>query len=346
MMNYNISEHIRIQSLIQKYVEKLGGIYLDFSIPEDRKRWDEVKDKKIFKWIVDLETRFNPSCPPWKMEPKGTGMHNAGSPWNGKSLHNYNRWSWRTFGDGIKGWHLSIGEDAVWQALPLVLISWSFGDGAGDGNLHHIACEIARDTAKDELYFEAEENASIAVAIMNMALGFTKDTIKRHFDFSGKICPLRWFDAVWDAKSKRTIYVANDLYAKFKERVAGYMSRLATEDKPVKIDPVEDVPDVVPPVIKDVELIEPARPKVFYRVQSGAFSDKENAKKYRDNVEKWLNFGEMIDHLKADHERAVKQGKESRPVDDYSFAELETQLEAWIADYTPASKPFTVKVQK
>ena len=87
--------------------------------------------------------------------------------------------------------HLAIDETQVIQSLPFDRNSWSCGDGAkGTGNRKSISVEICRATHEDKsLYLQAEENAVYVVARLLYAHNLSIGKLKKHQDWSGKICP-------------------------------------------------------------------------------------------------------------------------------------------------------------
>ena len=87
--------------------------------------------------------------------------------------------------------HLAVDESEVIQGLPFDRNSWSCGDGAkGTGNRKSISLEICRPTHEDKsLYLQAEENAVYVVARLLYAHNLSIERLKKHQDWSGKICP-------------------------------------------------------------------------------------------------------------------------------------------------------------
>lgn len=210
-------------------------------------------------WFEDLEPRR--SYRHYTMRPEYVTIHNAGSPWGGKSLHAYNRRSIATSCDGIKSWHLSCGEDGVYQALPFDVNGWHAGDNGGPGNRKSIGIEIARDLSQDaSLYAEAEVMGAKAAACILSALGLSVDQLKKHQDWSGKYCPHRILrEGRWES---------------FKSEVGLYLKDIkgASSDHQAQI--MEPTP--------------PDEQKTFYRVQVGAFNEYANADRYRKSMNKVL----------------------------------------------------------
>ena len=87
--------------------------------------------------------------------------------------------------------HLAVDESEVIQGLPFDRNSWSCGDGKhGKGNRNSISIEICRATHEDKsLYTKAEENAVYVVARLLFANNLSIEKLKKHQDWSGKMCP-------------------------------------------------------------------------------------------------------------------------------------------------------------
>lgn len=87
--------------------------------------------------------------------------------------------------------HLAVDESEVIQGLPFERNSWACGDGAtGTGNRKSINVEICRAThVNQSLYKKAEENAVYVVARLLYANQLSIEKLKKHQDWSGKLCP-------------------------------------------------------------------------------------------------------------------------------------------------------------
>lgn len=224
----------------------------------DKKLITAAQKLKI-PWLEDLELAR--SYTHYAMRPEYVTIHNAASPWGGKSLHAYNRRSIATSCDGIKSWHLSCGEDGVYQALPFDVNGWHAGDNGGPGNRKSIGIEIARDLSQDaSLYTEAEVMGAKAAACVLYSLGLGVDLLRKHQDWSGKYCPHRILrEGRWES---------------FKSEVGLYLKDIKGASSAHVAEPVE-------PIVPDTK-------KVFYRVQVGAFNEYANADRYRKSMNKVL----------------------------------------------------------
>lgn len=201
-------------------------------------------------WHEDLEPKR--SYTHYPMQPEYITIHNAASPWGGKSLHAYNRRSIAASVDGVKSWHVSCGEEGAFQALPFNTNAWHAGDSGGPGNRSSIGIEIARDLSTDgNLYASAEDNGAKAAACLLYAFDLGLDRLKKHQDWSGKYCPYRILkEGRWES---------------FKARVGHYLEVLDTDE----IDTSKNQePNTV----------------TFHCVQVGAFTSEDNARRFKDQV--------------------------------------------------------------
>lgn len=210
-------------------------------------------------WAEDLEP--GRSFDHYPMTAEYVTIHNAASPWGGKSLHTYNRRSIATSCDGVKSWHLSCGEDGVYQALPFTINAWHAGDGNGPGNRKSVGIEIARDLSQDaSLYAQAEANGAKAAACVLYSLGLGVDRLRKHQDWSGKYCPHK--------------ILREGRWEDFKSEVGLYLKDIKGASSVHETAPAE-------PLVPDTK-------KVFYRVQVGAFSAYDRADAYRKGMDSLL----------------------------------------------------------
>ena len=148
--------------------------------------------------------------------------------------------------------HYCVDESEIYQTLPLDWTSWNAGDGRGPGNTESISIEITRDMDyKSDAYAKAEENAAILAADLLKRNGLTADALRRHYDWNGKMCPHRMFEAEAGKTTGRT-------WQQFKNLVASLMA-------PPKPEPPDKGDD--PAIITTVRLekgtvIHPAPPLV------------------------------------------------------------------------------------
>ncbi len=149
---------------------------------------------KITHGIVDTAIQMlipfknEKARPMYPMKAKYIAIHNTANPGaTGKQNANYvvNQ-------NEYKSWHFTIGNNEIYQHLPITESGWHCGDGEnGKGNRESIGVEIA------EVY-GAEKTAVKFIAELMKATGIGIDNVLPHKYFSGKNCP-RLILPHWDS---------------------------------------------------------------------------------------------------------------------------------------------------
>ena len=82
-------------------------------------------------------------------------------------------------------YHVVIDEKEAIEVLPLDEVAWHAGDGNGQGNRASIGIEICESGNRQKTL----QNAVKLVAKVLKERGWGVDRLRRHFDWSGKVCP-------------------------------------------------------------------------------------------------------------------------------------------------------------
>lgn len=222
-----------------------------------------MKTIKIEKNLVPY-SRYPIKCP-YEMKPIGITIHNTAnsSPAKNEIIYMARR-------DDEVSFHFAVDENGAVQGLPLDRNGWHASDGGvGTGNRKTIAIEIARSTNEDESLFDkAEENASILCAMLCKEYGWNpQKDIYTHMYFAPnkKYCPHKTLDRGWQ---------------RFLDMVEAVMKE---DEKPAP----EPQPQPQPAT------------KTLYRVQVGAYAQKENAEKMLKQV-KEAGFNGFIVKVEVD----------------------------------------------
>lgn len=142
--------------------------------------------------------------------------------------------------------HFVVGLDGeVIQCIPLN--EWSYCTNQANG--YSISIECCHPDSSGKFTEATEKSLAELCAYLLKKFGLIPDDIIRHYDVTGKQCPLYWSPTKYQSAE-----VANARFEAFKQRVKKLMDS------------------------------EKAVPK--YYVQVGAFSSKENAEKYLESVKK------------------------------------------------------------
>lgn len=120
--------------------------------------------------------------------------------------------------------HVAVDEREAVECIPLNENAWHAGDGKnGPGNRKSIAIEICESGD----YAKTIDNAVNLVASMLKERGWGVDRLRRHFDWSGKICPRLMYDGGkwtgWD-QFKRLVDVKLKGGTEKVEKVTAYVN--------------------------------------------------------------------------------------------------------------------------
>lgn len=123
------------------------------------------------------------------MSPKYITIHNTANP--SSSARNERSWLTNRANDRQASYHIVVDEREAIECIPLDEVAWHAGDGrSGPGNRTSIGIEICESGD----YAKTLDNAAALVARMLAERGWGVDRLRRHFDWSGKICPRLMYD--------------------------------------------------------------------------------------------------------------------------------------------------------
>ncbi|MEC1757355.1 peptidoglycan recognition protein family protein [Schinkia azotoformans] len=144
------------------------------------------------KYIVD----HIPKSTPYKrrqglsMKAEYITIHNTG---NEKSTaRNERDWLTNPTNKRQASFHIAVDDIEAIECIPLNENAWHSGDGLnGTGNRKSIGIEIC----ESGNYAKTLDNAVELVAKMLLERGWGIDRLRRHFDWSKKICPRKMYDS-------------------------------------------------------------------------------------------------------------------------------------------------------
>jgi N-acetylmuramoyl-L-alanine amidase CwlA len=172
----------------------------------------------VIKYTIDhipKGTEFN-RRPALTMAATTLTIHNTGNP--SSTARNERDWLTNTSNKRTASYHIVVDEQGAIECLPLNEHAWHSGDGNGSksGNRTSIGIEICESGD----YEKTLDNAVELVAKMLKDRGWGTDRLRRHYDWSGKICPrLMYSDGSWAG------------WIKFKATVAAKMQPKNEEDQ-------------------------------------------------------------------------------------------------------------------
>jgi hypothetical protein len=187
-----------------------------------------IVDIAIQRIIPVANTRARPR---YSMKPEFITIHNtanagATAKQNADYVVNQNEY---------KSWHFTVGNNEVYQHLPIIESGWHCSDGEnGTGNRNSIGIEIA------EVY-GADRTAIKFVAELIKATGISIDKVVSHKNWSGKNCPRlilpHWDSFIEDIKAELGVEeVKSEIrYKKYNDRI----HELRGEVKDLVVDVVD-----------------------------------------------------------------------------------------------------------
>lgn len=122
------------------------------------------------------------------MTPTTITIHNTGNP--SSTARNERAWLTNPSNDRTASYHIVVDEHEAIECIPLNEVAWHAGDGNGDGNRKSIGIEICESGD----YAKTLDNAATLVAKLLKERGWGVDRLRRHYDWSGKICPRLMYD--------------------------------------------------------------------------------------------------------------------------------------------------------
>lgn len=158
-----------------------------------------------YKYVVNHipKTTANNRRPAQAMSATTITIHNTGN--TSSTSQNERDWLTNPTNNRTASYHIVIDEIQAIECLPLTENAWHSGDGSTltSGNRTSIGIEIC----ESGNYQKTLENAVQLVAKMLKERGWGVDRLRRHFDWSGKICPRLMYDSGkwtgWDDFKKR-----------------------------------------------------------------------------------------------------------------------------------------------
>jgi len=141
------------------------------------------------KDYIPLSTLCNrrPGLP---VAPTTITIHNTGNA--SSTAANERGWLTNLTNPRTASYHIVIDENEAIECIPLNESAWHAGDGSGSksGNRTSIGIEIC----ESGNYNKTLDNAVRLVASMLKERGWGVDRLRRHYDWSGKICPRLMYD--------------------------------------------------------------------------------------------------------------------------------------------------------
>jgi len=179
-----------------------------------------IRERNIIdiRYIIDHIPKNTPNNrrPSHSMYATSITIHNTGNPRS--TARNERNWLINSANDRTASYHIVVDEHRAIECIPLNENAWHAGDGSSitSGNRTSIGIEICESGD----YEKTIRNAAELVAILLMERGWDIERLRRHFDWSGKICPRLMYDGgKWTGWLEFKSRVADQLQRKGGERM-------------------------------------------------------------------------------------------------------------------------------
>lgn len=127
------------------------------------------------------------------MEPEFITIHSTAN--SNSTAQNERDWLTNPSNTRTASWHIAVDDKRAIEALPLNEVAWHAGDGKnGTGNTKSISIEICESGDRVKTIMNAVE---ITAKVLK-AKGWGIDRLRRHYDWTGKICPRIMSSNNWD----------------------------------------------------------------------------------------------------------------------------------------------------
>lgn len=141
-----------------------------------------------------------------KIYPEYITIHSTANPTS--TALNERNWLLNPTNDRAASWHIAVDEKEAIEAIPLT--EMAYHAGTSKGNSASIGIEICESGDRQKTLY----NAVNLVAKMLKERGWGIDKLKRHYDWSGKICPRILSDNNWQG------------WAEFKNKVQEELNKM------------------------------------------------------------------------------------------------------------------------
>lgn len=149
------------------------------------------------------------------MFPKYLTIHSTGNHLS--TAQNERDWLTNPENNRQASWHICIDENEAVEAIPLDEVAWHAGDGRGNGNMASISIEMCESGDREQTV----ANAIKLVTIMLRERDWGIDRLRRHYDWSKKVCPRIFAEDDWALWQWFKAEVAKELASKIKINLHG-----------------------------------------------------------------------------------------------------------------------------
>lgn len=150
--------------------------------------------------ITDLLSKDIPGRPGVKKKIKYIVIHETGNTGTNANAASHNKYIHKAAQEKQLSWHYTVDDHEIYQHLPDNEIGFHAGDGLkrDGGNMNGIGIEMCVNPEND--YEQTLKNTEILVHYLLESYDLDRKDVKKHEDFSGKICPEKLIEEKkWDS---------------------------------------------------------------------------------------------------------------------------------------------------
>lgn len=149
----------------------------------------QVTQIKGIPVITDILPKDIPGRPGTKRKIKYIVIHETGNAGTNANAASHDNYLHRAATQTQLSWHYTVDDHEIYQHLPDNEIGFHAGDGyqKNGGNMNGIGIEMCVNPEND--YEQTLKNTQILIRYLMDAYGLKLEDVKKHQDFSGKVCP-------------------------------------------------------------------------------------------------------------------------------------------------------------
>jgi len=142
-----------------------------------------------YSYIIDHIPVSANRRPRKKITPEYLTIHSTGNV--NSTARNERAWLVSPSNTRTASWHICVDEKEAIEAIPLDEMAYHAGTAAG--NAKSISIEICESGNRQKTV----ENAAELTAVILKAKGWGIERLRRHYDWSGKVCPRIFAESGW-----------------------------------------------------------------------------------------------------------------------------------------------------
>ncbi len=172
-----------------------AAVFLFFNESKSSKLRPEVQEVGSIPVISDFIPATTLGRPGLERKIKYIVIHETGNEGKNADAASHNEYLHREADNQLTSWHYTVDDHEIYYHIPDNELAFHAGDGQNKngGNLCGIGIEMCINPEND--YEKTLENTAKLTAYLLKAYHLKIDSVHKHQDFSGKVCPERLIDS-------------------------------------------------------------------------------------------------------------------------------------------------------